>query len=57
MPTAKNTKVVRLSKAHLDELHVLKVVWDLHSLDDVVEELIRPRRIDKIKVLNIKEEK
>ena len=46
-----------MSKAHLDELHVLKVVWDLHSLDDVVEELIRPRRIDKIKVLNIKEEK
>jgi len=51
------TKVVRLSKAHLDELHILKVVWGLSSLDEVVEELIRARRIDKIKVLNIKEEK
>lgn len=44
---------VRVSPEHAKELRLLKEVWKKQSIDDVLEELISPRRIEKAGVLEI----
>ena len=47
------TQPARISKEHLRELNLLKIAWEKHSIDEVLEILIAPHRVEKIKALGI----
>ena len=49
------TKPIRVSEEHVHELWLLKKAWKKRSIDEVIEELIKPRRIEKIGALGIEE--
>ena len=57
MQSYMRTEVLRLSKEHTDELRVLKIAWDLRSLDEVIERLIKPHRVEKLRALGVKQVK
>ena len=44
---------IKISDEHLKDLHLLKLAWCKTSIDDVLERLIMPHRIDQIKALGI----
>lgn len=48
----RNTSV-RVSVEHARELRLLKEAWRKQSIDEVLETLIKPRRIDKIGAVGI----
>ena len=52
MPTPSTQ--VRVSLEHWKEIRLLKIAWGCTKLDQVVERLLQPHRLDKIKALDIK---
>ena len=47
---------IRVSSEHAKELRLLKEAWKKRSIDDVLEELIKPRRIEKVGILEIEKQ-
>lgn len=47
----KRESPVRISKAHLSEMKLLKIAYSCRSLDDVIEKMLVHCRIDKVKAL------
>ncbi len=48
-----DTQPVRISREHLKELKLLQMAWGKPTLDDVLEALIAPRRLEKLKAVGI----
>lgn len=46
-----DTDIVRISKSHLEEIKLLKLAWNCHTVDEVVEEMLKRCRLEKIKAL------
>ena len=44
---------VRVSQEHAKELRLLKIAWEKQTIDEVLEELIKPRRHEQVGVLQI----
>lgn len=53
MHTNMRSTSVRISAKHARELRLLKEAWKKRSIDEVLEELIEPRRIEKIGAMEI----
>jgi hypothetical protein len=43
--------MVRVSKATHDNLVLLRMAWEKGSLDEVIEELVQPWRLEKLKAI------
>lgn len=46
---------IRVSPEHAKELRLLKIAWNKQTIDGVLEELIKARRIEKVGVLEIEQ--
>ena len=44
---------IKISAEHHRELQLLKLAWGKHSIDEVLEKLIKERRLEKVKALGI----
>ena len=51
--TQRQTTVVRLHTSCVDELRLLKIAWRLSTFDAVLERLLAPHTLEKIRALNI----
>lgn len=45
---------MRLSKEHARELELLRLAWGMKTLDEVLERIIAPHRLEKLKALGIR---
>ena len=51
MTAVEKWKSIKVSERHVRELRLLKEAWRKHSIDEVMEELIAPRRVEQAAVL------
>lgn len=51
-----STTPIRVSRRHAHDLRLLKEAWQKHSVDEVLEELIAPRRAEQAAILLDREE-
>jgi len=56
MTAVEKWKSIKVSECHVRELRLLKEAWRKRSIDEVMEELIAPRRVEQAAILMDMEE-
>ena len=51
------TRSIRITNEQYRHLELLKLAWGLHTFGQVIDRLLEPQRMEKLKALDIKVEK